>query len=583
MAAGRRTNPKLSHRTYESLFEHATLLEFSRVINGTLDLRFILSHVLLTIMGKILAAKGMVLLLHQAPIFRVEMIKGYPEELNEAEVAIRKLPRNSLGIERLSPRQYPWVRFFRQHDVSLLLPLCVADQPVGLLAFGPRLTKKRLRSQEITYLRALADLSATAIEKAHTIVELEVVNRKLDGKIQELNTLFDFGRELGTLLDPDKIVRLLMLSLMGQIGVRRYLVCLRKGADVHVVASRLDEAAPQGELLKTLFGQRTAVTVDDFVVRHRTDPREALRALGLSVIIPMQLQGENRGLILLGEKLSKEPFTPTDLEFLTSVGNLAIISLENARLFKDAIERQRLEEELKIAREIQKQLLPSTLPHIPGIEIAATNVSSKQVGGDYYDVIALDAERHIIAIGDVSGKGTPAALLMANLQATIRALVPLGLGLSELTGRVNDLMCQNTGGNKFVTFFWGILDGRHRTLTYVNAGHNYPILLRNGGSVEHLDRGGMILGILPTSIPYEEASVAFGGGDVLALYTDGVSEAMNKEGVEYGEKALESTLHGCLSCSAEGIIRTIHEDVIRHAGGAQQSDDITMMIVRFLP
>ncbi len=259
---------------------------------------------------------------------------------------------------------------------------------------------------------------------------------------------------------------------------------------MRIAASRTDAGAPQGELLATLARTRGPVLVDDLVVRNTVDPRPVLRSLGLAVVVPMQLQGETKGLIVLGDKLNREPYGQADLEFLASLANLAIISLENARLFKEALEKQRMENELMIARDIQKGLLPSVIPAIDGVDIAATNISSKQVGGDYYDVIPVSAGRFIIAIGDVSGKGTPAALLMANLQATIRALVPLDLTLGELTARVNVLMCQNTGGNKFVTFFWGILDTARGTLLYVNAGHNYPYLLHADGSMDRLDVAG---------------------------------------------------------------------------------------------
>jgi len=280
--------------------------------------------------------------------------------------------------------------------------------------------------------------------------------------------------------------------------------------------------------------------------------------------------------------MSGEDFSQADLEFLTSIGNLAVISLENARLFKEAIEKQKLEDELMIAREIQKGLLPSVLPDIPGFQVSAANISSKQVGGDYYDVLALADGRFIIAIGDVSGKGSPAALLMANLQATIRALVPLGASLGELTGRVNDLMCENTGGNKFVTFFWGAIDPGARTLTYVNAGHNYPYLVHADGTFDRLDRGGMILGILKTTAPYEEASIAFREGDALVLFTDGVSEAMSVRAEEYGEERLERVLRQTTASPAEYILDAIHRDVLLHAAGAQQSDDITMMVVKVI-
>jgi sigma-B regulation protein RsbU (phosphoserine phosphatase) len=347
-----------------------------------------------------------------------------------------------------------------------------------------------------------------------------------------------------------------------------------------VAASRLDGAVPQGELLMKLASVRAATCVDDLVVKHDVDLRETLLALGLRVVVPMQTQGQTKGLVLLGEKLSREAFSPVDLEFLSSLVNLAVISLENARLFREAIEKQKLEDELLIAREIQKGLLPDVIPAIPGIEIAATNISSKQVGGDYYDVLSVDEHRHIIAIGDVSGKGTPAALLMANLQATIRALAPLDLSLSEFTQRVNDLMCRNTGGNKFVTFFWGVIDDRLRTLTYVNAGHNYPLLLRNDGTSARLDRGGMILGVVRTEVPYEQDVIHLEPGDLMVLFTDGVSEAMNTNAVEYGEARLEALLPSILHCSAQEIADEIYRDVQLHTKGAPQSDDITMMIVK---
>ena len=222
------------------------------------------------------------------------------------------------------------------------------------------------------------------------------------------------------------------------------------------------------------------------------------------------------------------------------------------------------------------------MPEIPGLRISAANISSKQVGGDYYDVLALPDGRYIIAIGDVSGKGSPAALLMANLQATIRALVPLNLSLSELTGRVNDLMCENTGGNKFVTFFWGAIDREIRSLSYVNAGHNYPYLIHHDGSFDRLDKGGMILGVMKTPVPYEEAVVPCRPGDTLVLFTDGVSEAMSTVQEEYGEERLERALRGALAGTAQEILEAVHRDVLVHTHGAPQSDDITLMVLKFV-
>lgn len=576
-AARKRTTPASS---YESRFEYAALFEFSKVINASLDPQFIFGHILLTIMGKILCSRGMLVLARSATEYTVAMAKGYPSELIGSTIHIKTLPANAFYLDRLNVGRYPWVKFFKMNGIRMLLPMFIAEKPIGVLAFGERYAKKKLQTREITYLRSLANIAATAIEKTRTIEELRLVNRKLDRKIQELNTLFDLSKEYGTLLDADKLVRLLVFSLLGQVGVNRYIICLKQETDVRIAAARVDGVVPQAELLKTLFRLKAPILVEHLTATYVQDARDVLAGLNMKLVVPMSIQSENKGLMILGERLSGQPYTDAEFEFLSSLANLAIISLENARLFKEALEKQKLEDELMIAREIQKGLLPSVLPIIPGIEVAATNISSKQVGGDYYDVIPAGEDRYVVAIGDVSGKGTPAALLMANIQATIRALVPLRLSISELTARVNDLMCENTGGSKFVTFFWGFLDARAMTLTYVNAGHNYPFLLRADGTVCRLDRGGMILGVLKTTIPYEQTTVQLLPGDVLFLFTDGVSEAMNRNSEEYGEARIESSLRKYSSQPAQRILDLLHEDILRHAAGAQQSDDLTMMVLK---
>jgi sigma-B regulation protein RsbU (phosphoserine phosphatase) len=274
------------------------------------------------------------------------------------------------------------------------------------------------------------------------------------------------------------------------------------------------------------------------------------------------------------------PYTKADLDFVTSLANLATISLENARLFREAIEKQRLEDELVIAREIQRGLLPLILPDIPHFGLSAVNISSKQVGGDYYDVVPLGGDRYMLAIGDVSGKGTPASLLMANLQATIRALISPDASLAELTGRVNDLLCDNTTSGRFITFFWGILDAARHSLRYVSGGHNPPYVLHAGGRIERLEAGGLILGVLKTTIPYDEGEAHFGPGDVLLMFTDGVSEAMNSKGEEFGEERLEKCLRSAAGDGAEAIVARVVEEVRRHSAEAPQSDDITLLVLK---
>ncbi|MCI0564903.1 MAG: PP2C family protein-serine/threonine phosphatase, partial [Nitrososphaera sp.] len=247
-----------------------------------------------------------------------------------------------------------------------------------------------------------------------------------------------------------------------------------------------------------------------------------------------------------------------------------------------AIEKQRMEDELAIARDIQQGLLPRTLPEIPEFEIQAINIPSKQVGGDYYDVIQRSENEVVIAIGDVSGKGTPASLLMANVQAALRALTPMGLSLPETTARINDLTSKNTSSGRFITFFWGSLDVPTRVFRYVNAGHNFPFLLRANGTLERLEVGGIILGMMPTMVPYEEGSTTLQQGDMLVLFTDGVSEAMSAEGLDYTEERLEKILLQIRTLSAREVIDKITSDLTTYTQGTPQSDDITMLVVKVL-
>lgn len=367
--------------TSDSHFDQATLFEFSKVVNASLELTFVLGHALLTIMGKLRSGRGMAVLATDATEYRVELVKGFPQTMVGETVRIPRLPAEFRRVGRPGGGRQPWVSFFKDRGVAFVLPLIADDKPVGLLGFGPGLGEGIVGPREEEYLGAFANLAAAAVAKGHALRTLQLVNRRLDRKVQELNTLFDLGKEFGVMLDPDKLVRLLVFSFLGQVGVQRYMVVLRRGSDTVVAASRIDGTPPQNELLLELSKQKTAVRVEDLVVRHGPDPRPSLAANGIAVVVPMALQGQNRGMILVGERISREPYGPADLEFLTSLANLAIISLENARLFIDAIEKQKMEDELKIAREIQKGLLPTVLPTITGVELAATNISSKQVGG----------------------------------------------------------------------------------------------------------------------------------------------------------------------------------------------------------
>jgi sigma-B regulation protein RsbU (phosphoserine phosphatase) len=558
------------------------LFEFSNVVNSSVDLKFILGTVLLTVMGKMLVSKGMVLLKRDPGQFEVVNAKGLDSETVGHLIRIDRPIRSVDYTDRAGASQ-PWLGFFRERGQKLLVPIMAQRRIVGLLSLGARLGGKRYSKSEHQLINSLVNLSAAAIEKALMIEQLREVNRSLDRKYQELNTLFDLSKEFNVILDAEKVIRLLTFSLLGQIGVNRYAFCLEDGGKLKLVASRLDRELGPQETLKQLCALKGADLVENLARQKRFNAVAAqLSRVGIVAVVPMQIQNQVKGAVLLGEKLRGAAYSKADLEFLYSLANLAIISIENARLFREAIEKQRLEDELVIAREIQQGLLPAQLPVIPGFETAAINVSSKQVGGDYYDVVPIHNDQYIMVIGDVSGKGTPAALLMANVQASLRAFAPMGLSLSDATRRINDLTTSNTGQDKFITFFWGSLNVATREFRYVNAGHNPPFLLRANGTIERLDIGGIILGLMKTLTPYQEGSVILGSGDVVVMFTDGVSEAMNAHEEDFTEERLEEVLNTVRAMPPAEIIEQIQVALEVHTQGTAQSDDITMLVFKAL-
>jgi len=564
----------------ENAFDLGSLFEFSAVVNSSLDIKFIFNHFLLTLMGKLMSLRGIVLLETQPNVFRVENIKGLPSDLLNKDFKFTKIPKRYIYVESKTIKRLPWLKNFEEWGIKLIVPLISQNHIVGLSGFLPMNPKKRLSVQEVTYIKSISNIAAIAIEKGLFISELANVNKQLDRKIQELKTLFELGKEFNSILDPDRIIKLLIYSVMGQIGVNRYAICFLQDGKMKIVNSKLDGKIDDDLCLYFKTISKPLLLDDELNKIKEQNWQKKLNYLGIKAIIPLQLQNETKGLLALGNKLNNEKYTHKDFEFLSSLGNLALISLENVRLFSEALEKQRLENELLIAREIQKGLLPASLPEIPNFEIAATNISSKQVGGDYYDVINLNSNCYMIAIGDVSGKGTPASLLMANLQATIRALIPLGLSLPELTCRVNNLINENTTSGRFITFFWGVLNAEDGILRYVNAGHNPPILIHTDGTSERLDKGGIILGIMKTVVPYLEGEVKFRKGDVLVCFTDGVSEAMNEFNEELGETPIMELTKSSIGESAQIILGRIIDAVKQHSQNTVQSDDITLIVLK---
>lgn len=320
------------------------------------------------------------------------------------------------------------------------------------------------------------------------------------------------------------------------------------------------------------------------------DERQNLAALSPQLLLPLTVKDTLLGVVSLGEKRSEEPYSSTDLRLLKSVASQTALALSNAQLTSaiadEVARREKLHREIEIAREVQERLFPQRLPEIAGLDYFGRCRTALGVGGDYYDFLPLPDGKLGVALGDVSGKGIAAALTMASLQASLRAdAMRATTDLATTIARVNNMLYDASTEDRYATLFYAQFDPAFRRLTYVNAGHCPPILLRSAGAgyrVERLDKaGGTVVGLVP-DVPYEQAHVDLAPRDFLVIYTDGFSEAMSPQLEEWGEKRLLDAVQSCVDLSARDAIERIQQAAEAFASGAPQSDDMTLVLLRVL-
>jgi sigma-B regulation protein RsbU (phosphoserine phosphatase) len=315
------------------------------------------------------------------------------------------------------------------------------------------------------------------------------------------------------------------------------------------------------------------------------DPRfQAQHSVVLSQIrsvmaVPLASGEEIFGMVYVDNPFNNR-FQEEDLKVLTTIASVASIKIENDRLLDERLEKRRMEEELKVASEIQMRLQPFSPPKLDGWDMTGVSFPCREIGGDYYDFIHRKRDSHlIVAVGDVSGKGTGAALLMSSLHAAVRAQSQTRASISEVMAEINEYIFENSPSNKFLTLFYGELDPKTGTLSYSNGGHNAPIFVRRSGEVERLDKGGLPIGMMQ-SVVYQEASVAFEPGDVLVIYSDGITESINEKEEEFEEERLIEVVKDNLGRSASGIRDRIDEALSRFVGTTAPVDDMTLMIIK---
>jgi phosphoserine phosphatase RsbU/P len=301
--------------------------------------------------------------------------------------------------------------------------------------------------------------------------------------------------------------------------------------------------------------------------------------------VPLRVENRITGMLAVTNRTPGRQWTEDDARLLGIVATNSAGVIEQARLRVEAEEKKRLEEEIRVrereldlARDIQMSLVPSA-PLVRGPwEVHGRVVPARQVGGDYFDYFPLEGGRFAITIADVSGKGVPAALLMSNVQASLRAFCNGDREITEAIRQVNRSVARSASGGKFITLFYGEVDVERGVLRFTNAGHNYPMLRRRDGAIEELEEGGLLLGLFEDA-EYQCGETPFAAGDALLLYSDGISEAADSHGQLFGEDRLRSLWQSCRTQPSSEVIGGVLTEVERFRGSAGQGDDMTAVVV----
>lgn len=442
------------------------------------------------------------------------------------------------------------------------------DLPETILYFTPGSATVTAEDSDLLLIAAGARISC---------LKRQIHEQSFQAKFRgvELEALYDVGLQISSTLDLETLCEEVLMRAISLLDARRGALYLLEDGQY-----RLHRTV--GGLAREEFDP-SEVDLDRLV---RGDwPSGWIPGVSHLLTVPVEIEGEPRGLLVVADKESRHgvgPFPSTDRRSLRLFANQAAIALENAKLHKLALEKERLEREMELASEIQRQILPDRMPEIPGFEVAGWNRPARQVGGDYFDLHGLANDHLGLVVGDVTGKGMPAALLVSTLHSALRVLLDRMEVGTELIERLNRHICESSSINKFITMLLASVDCKTRRMVYLNAGHNPGLLLRPDGARVQLDSGGLPLGLMPDGT-YEAAELQLGNGDLLCLYSDGITECEAPDEEEFGLERLIDLLEERRDDPLEGIIQCIDRSTTEFAQGQPQGDDQTVVLLRCCP
>lgn len=422
------------------------------------------------------------------------------------------------------------------------------------------------------------------------IDRLKKENNALRRAIEELTIINDIAAAISSTISLDRILNLVTKKCQKHLKVEQCAILLldedksdkpfqtriRHGDTVSKNLPYHLDTQLSGWMLKN----KKPLISNDFANdnRFRKTKKEDFPVHSIACV-PLITHQRMIGLLAVFNKIFEEDFTDNDQRLLYIIATQSAQVIENARLVEEEQELIQMQREVQLAHDIQVNLLPKEGPTISGYDIMGKSIPARDVGGDYFDFIPLADNRLAFCVGDISGKGIPAALLMSNLQATVRGHTILNASAKDCLSLSNSMMFQNTDPEKFASLFYAILEAETHTLCFANAGHNYPLLFSKRGKFRKIEGGGIVLGCLD-SFTFLEEKIQIDPGNILVLFSDGVTEAENNNGQEFGETGLVDVVNKNWKCGSGELIDKIITAVQIHAGDLPQMDDITLVILK---
>ena len=499
------------------------------------------------------------------------------------EIEIKILDQQSVIYDLIKARETNQIQMqsnlqiFINEQLTRLLTIYGKNQLVGLLYFE----ESNLKVIENPYIRhPLFQI----LPKAGQVLESTALYLDIYQKNLETRNLFEVSNKLLTSLHSEEILDFILDALAEVIPFDAGVIFLFD-QETNKLYKKVSKGYKKGLDLTLKLGQgacgwvaetkQVSLINDVIAAKHYYPIRPETRS---QLSIPLEHQEELVGVLAL-ESDQKNYFTSHSIELLKLFANQVVLALHNAKQYEISLTKKHLEHELVNAGKVQSVLLPQHPPLLKNFNISFAHIPSKLVSGDLFDLAPIDQDKLGLVIGDVSGKGAGAAIMMSLVLAGFRAYKKSHLAVCEVVARLNNLLEESISDGRYATLFYAILSSMTNTITYTNAGHNPPILFRKNRKIEQLSGGGIVIGYLPNQI-YTQKTVTFEEGDILICYTDGITEALNLEEEEFGEQRLKDVIKNNSDLNSYDLKKRIFEEVNKFTQTEFISDDQTLVVVK---